>query len=273
MTKQHPLPSEAGLLRRRAEERLSRRSPDEHRQRTELETARLLHELEVHQIELEMQNDELQQARANMEVRLAEYADLYDFAPTGYFSLAPDGTILAVNLTGARLVGIDRARLLSRRFGSLVAEGDRPVLKAFLEKTFAGNRREFCELALLRAETAPLFVRVEAVVSEGLTECRAAVLDVTDHHQAEAERERLIQELQMALARVKMLSGLLPICANCKKIRNDQGYWKQVETYISSHSEATFTHGICPECRHELYPDLIQKLSPGPDKPAPKPSP
>ena len=103
-------------------------------------------------------------------------------------------------------------------------------------------------------------MRLEAVVSEGGRECRAAVLDVTDRHRAEAERERLIQELQAALARVKLLSGLLPICANCKKVRDDQGYWKQVESYIESHSEATFSHGICPECLHQLYPGLEQRV-------------
>ncbi len=70
------------------------------------------------------------------------------------------------------------------------------------------------------------------------------------------ERERLINELTAALARVKQLSGLLPICSSCKKIRDDKGYWKAIEKYISEHSEAEFTHGICPDCLRELYPDL-----------------
>ncbi len=64
----------------------------------------------------------------------------------------------------------------------------------------------------------------------------------------EAERERLIVELQESLAKVKTLSGLLPICAWCKKLRNDEGYWKPVEEYISEHTGTEFTHGICPEC-------------------------
>ena len=265
MRTNHDQPADAAESRRRAEERLQARAqspPSAIRHLpSELDAQRLIHELEVHQIELEMQNEELQEARANLEVLLAEYTDLYDFAPTGYFNLAADGTILAVNLTGARFVGIERARLLNRRFGSLVSEADRPVFKAFLEKTFAGDKRDFCEVALVRAETAPLFARIEAVVSEGGQECRAAVLDVTERHQAEAERERLIQELQAALARVKLLSGLLPICANCKRIRNDQGYWKKLESYIQSHSEATFSHSICPECVHKLYPELEDQLS------------
>ena len=253
-------PADAAALRRRAEQQLKRQRPIGRKQRTESETARIAHELEVHEIELEMQNEQLQQANARAEALLAQYTDLYDFAPTGYFSLARDGTILAVNLTGVRLLGLERARLLKRRFTLLVSEADRPVFNAFLAKTFAGKDREGCEVALLGAETAPRFVRVEAVVSEGRRECRAAVLDVTRHHQAEAERERLVQELEAALARVKLLSGLLPICANCKRIRNDEGYWKQLEGFISSHSEATFSHGICPDCLHTLYPELEQQV-------------
>jgi PAS domain S-box-containing protein len=254
----HPSPT-AGL-RRRAEARLKRQKPKDRGQRTELATMRLVHELEVHQIELEMQNEALQQARARQDVLLAQYTDLYNFAPTGYFNLAADGTILAVNLTGARFLGIERAQLLKRRFGLLVSVADRPAFNAFLEKTFAGKDRQCCEVSLVRAESEPLSVRVEAVGSEGQRECRAAVLDITDRHRVEVERERLIQELQTALARVKLLSGLLPICANCKKIRNDEGYWNQVEAYVAAHSEATFTHSICPECLHTLYPELEREV-------------
>ncbi len=70
---------------------------------------------------------------------------------------------------------------------------------------------------------------------------------------AERERDKVIAELQAALAKVKQLSGMLPICATCKKIRDDQGYWQQIEAYIRDHSEAEFTHGICPECLKKFY--------------------
>src|SRR5208283_3746593 len=73
--------------------------------------------------------------------------------------------------------------------------------------------------------------------------------------QLENEKEDLIGELQESLAKVKLLSGLLPICAWCKKIRDDRGYWNKVETYLMEHSQAKFTHGICPECGKKLYPD------------------
>ena len=72
------------------------------------------------------------------------------------------------------------------------------------------------------------------------------------------EKERLIGELQEALAKVKTLSGLLPICSSCKKIRDDKGYWNQIETYIRQRSEADFTHGICPTCAKRLYPGLLR---------------
>lgn len=81
-------------------------------------------------------------------------------------------------------------------------------------------------------------------------------LDITDRKLAEAEREKLIAELQNALEEIRQLSGILPICASCKSIRDDKGYWNKVEQYIAKHAEVEFTHGICPDCAQKLYPDL-----------------
>ena len=75
--------------------------------------------------------------------------------------------------------------------------------------------------------------------------------------QEETEREQLIKALQKALAEVKTLSGLLPICSGCKKIRDDHGYWNRIETFISEHSDAEFSHGICPECAQKYVPDHV----------------
>lgn len=79
---------------------------------------------------------------------------------------------------------------------------------------------------------------------------------ITQLKQSEEERERLIQELQEALANIKTLSGMLPICASCKKIRDDKGYWNQIETYIRAHSGVNFTHGICPECSEKVFSSI-----------------
>lgn len=81
--------------------------------------------------------------------------------------------------------------------------------------------------------------------------------EINERKALEEEREHLISELQEALAQVKTLSGFLPICAACKKIRDDQGYWNQIEEYIKNHSDVQFSHGICPDCAENLYGDLL----------------
>jgi PAS domain S-box-containing protein len=83
-----------------------------------------------------------------------------------------------------------------------------------------------------------------------------AAQDITERWRARQAREQLIDELQEALVKIKTLRGLLPICASCKKIRDDQGYWRQIEEYIQAHSDAEFSHGICPDCARRLYPEL-----------------
>ncbi len=83
--------------------------------------------------------------------------------------------------------------------------------------------------------------------------------DITARRQIETARENLIQDLKDAFDKIKTLKGLLPICASCKKIRDDKGYWSRIEEYIGAHTEAEFTHGICPDCVQKLYPKMAQK--------------
>ncbi len=85
----------------------------------------------------------------------------------------------------------------------------------------------------------------------------AIIRNVTDRKIVEAERERLIVDLQKALDEINTLRGFIPICSSCKKIRDDQGYWHQVEEYIRDHSQAEFTHSICQSCAQKLYPEII----------------
>ena len=85
----------------------------------------------------------------------------------------------------------------------------------------------------------------------------------------ERQREKLIIELEIALAKIKTLSGLLPICSSCKSIRDDRGYWSQIETYIADHSDTEFSHGICPGCLIRLYPDRYHELAENVQSPLP----
>ncbi len=153
---------------------------------TEGDARRLLHELEVHQIELEMQNEELREARAEIEAGLDRYADLYDFAPVGYFTLSPEGKILQLNLAGARLLGTERARLMDARFGSFVSEGEPSTFEAFLAKALASRGGwEACEVAFAKEGYPLLFAQIEGSASSDRQECRIAVMNITDRKRAD----------------------------------------------------------------------------------------
>ncbi|MBC8039267.1 MAG: PAS domain S-box protein [Opitutaceae bacterium] len=149
------------------------------------DTLRLLQELQIHQIELELQNEELQQAKAEVDASLEKFADLYDFSPSGYFTLAADGTIQLVNLTGATLLGFERARLLGRSFGHLVAADHRPAFKVFLKEVFANSARRSGEFDLLGQGSSPLTVSIDAQRLPSGMECRAVVVDITARKCAE----------------------------------------------------------------------------------------
>ena len=156
---------------------------------------RLLHELQVHQVELQVQNAELQDARNRMEVLLAKYTDLYDFAPVGYLSVDEQGRILEVNLTGAALFGVERSQLVSRRLPRFVAPASQPSFQAFLERVFAGSGKQVCEAALLRAGHGPFWAGLHGTSATSVGGpakwCRIAVSDITSLKRAEETQARM----------------------------------------------------------------------------------
>jgi len=102
----------------------------------------------------------------------------------------------------------------------------------------------------------PAEVLLTRMEQRGQVLLQATVRNITDRKQAEEQRNKLITELQKTLSEVKTLQGFLPICSHCKKIRDDKGYWNQIESYIHKHSDAEFSHGICPECTKKYFPDM-----------------
>ncbi|OGV73183.1 MAG: hypothetical protein A3K19_30150 [Lentisphaerae bacterium RIFOXYB12_FULL_65_16] len=204
MKKNKTTSSAAADLRCRAEQRLQARRTAKARPPAEPETLRLLHELQVHQVELEMQNEGLLAAHAAADADLQQYTDLYDFAPVGYFTLGRDGSIRRANLTGARLLGVERSALSNRRFGLFVADVDRTAFNGFLNGVFEGEPREACEVALCRSGHSPasatgpgadgaLHVRIEAVATEDGQTCRAAVTDITERWRLDDALRFLVQ--------------------------------------------------------------------------------
>ena len=112
----------------------------------------------------------------------------------------------------------------------------------------------------------PITGNVSFITNAAGTRSGAVIVlrDMTERGRAEREHERLLHDIQSATAQIKVLSGMLPICASCKKIRDALGHWYGLETYIETHSEAEFSHGLCPECMPRYYPDLENNLRNGP---------
>jgi PAS domain S-box-containing protein len=161
-----------------------------------VEVERLLHELRVHQIELEMQNEELRRVQAELEASRARYFELYDLAPVGYVTLSEKGLILEANLAIAVLLGVTRATLVRESLSSYVLRADQEIYYRHRQALRAADAPQVCELRLLRADGAPVWVLIDATVapgSDGAPVCRAALIDISARKQA-AEALRQSQE-------------------------------------------------------------------------------
>lgn len=187
--KDKSMPAVASGLRRRAEDHLGTKKSEAVLPHKNVETLRLLHELEVHRVELEMQNAELRQARDEAEQHLGKYSDLYDFAPVGYFTLDGSGTITSVNLRGASLVGVARARLVGRNFGLLVTHEYRTVFTEFIRSVFINRDKTECEVAIESKDNRTVIVLLEAMAAISGQECGLVMVDIT-------ERKLLEEQLQ-----------------------------------------------------------------------------
>jgi PAS domain S-box-containing protein len=183
--------ADAAELRRRAEARLAEDRAKAAPGQTGDDVQRLVHELQVHQIELEMQNEELRRSRAEVEALLERYTELYDFAPVGYATLSRDGAIRQVNLTGASMLGVERGRLPGRRFEVFVGEPNRAAFKSFLEKLFASQAKEECDLALLKKGRGQFDVHLTGTASPDGLECHVIIADITERRLAQDQVKHL----------------------------------------------------------------------------------
>jgi PAS domain S-box-containing protein len=203
MKKNPDSPADAAELRRRAEERIqTREQTPQSAIRNPQSAQRLVHELQVHQIELELQNDELRQARAKADGLLAQYTDLYDFAPVGYLTLNEPGLIQEANLTGAKLLGVARSKLLQRPLSRFILREDADIYDRYRRRLFETRAPQSCELRIKCPDATPLWVRLDGSVTLGRGDaapvCRVTLSDITGRKQAEADRERLAQFERLA---------------------------------------------------------------------------
>jgi PAS domain S-box-containing protein len=166
------------------------------------------------------------------------------------------GHFFQVNDIACQRFGYSRAEMLRMGPPDIVAPESLGQLPATIA-AIVSNTQFLFELNHRTSSGGIIPVEINARLFQirNRTMLLSIVRDITERKRAEAEKERLIADLKTALSQVKTLSGLLPICSCCKKIRDDQGYWSRLETYITDHSEAQFSHGLCPDCMKHYLPD------------------
>lgn len=215
-------------------------------------------------------------AEGNLSRALAVQKAILNSADYGIVTTDPEGIIQTFNPAAERLLGYSAKEIIGRetpllwrdpqeiaeRAASLSKRLGRPV-KATFDAVAAKVQFEEIndgEWTFIRKDgkkfIASLVVTALADHTGNFTGFIGIFRDISARKALEADREKLIYELKEALAQVKTLSGLIPICGWCKNVRNDSGYWQTVEQYVKSHAEVTFTHGMCPDCQKKFKADI-----------------
>jgi PAS domain S-box-containing protein len=167
-----------------------------------------------------------------------------------------NGYFRRLNPAWERTLGFTIAELTSRPFIEFVHPDDRERTLTQNSDVRAGGRALGFENRYLCKDGSYRWFRWNAAPDASWSVIYSVARDVTAQKEAEEERERLVRELQAALAEVKTLQQILPLCSYCRKIRDDEDYWQSVESYVAKHTGARFSHGICPEC----YPSVVAQL-------------
>jgi len=185
-----------------------------------------------------------------------------DVAGVMLLVIGPDQKVRLINKKGCEVLGYDEKEIIGKNwFGHFLPERVRENVKVIFSKIISGETGSFgyVENVILTKRGEERMVAWHNTVfrneAGNIVSTLSSGEDITERRRAEEEREKIVHELKESMGKVKLLSGFIPICASCKKIRDDKGFWEQVEVYIRDHSEAEFSHGICPECFKKLYPE------------------
>jgi transcriptional regulator with PAS, ATPase and Fis domain len=171
--------SETIILRKAAERIIKKKSSKTYPKLSEPDILKLLHELDVHQVELEMQNNELMNARDEVRTAGDKLTSLYDFANTGYFTVARDGKIHKLNLRGATMLGKERLKIINKNFRNFVTIDTLSKFNDFILRVFESNSKESCHVRLITKGNLSIFVLLEGLVSGDEEECQLTVIDET----------------------------------------------------------------------------------------------
>ena len=170
----------------------------------------------------------------------------------------PTGVILEANHEAARIIGVGKDEIIGKiRHAEIFSDAAVSTVKQGNSEKLNGVETT---VTRLDGRAIPVLVSASSIALDGKAYVLESLIDISRRKKLEEERERLIAELQAHLAEIKTLQGFLPICSNCKKVRDDDGYWQQIEQYIQDHSQAEFSHSICPDCMREMYPDVADAV-------------
>lgn len=169
-----------------------------------------------------------------------------------------DGRLTRMNPAWERLLGYSPSELRALPFGEFIHPDDRRAAQAAAARLARGRGVIALENRVRARDGSYRWLSWTATSSPARGLVYAVAHDVTDRKRRQEERERLIGGLRAALANVRTLSGLLPMCAYCKRIRDDQNYWQRVERYLGTHTDAEFSHGICPTCLERVEQEFLR---------------
>jgi len=173
------------------------------------------------------------------------------------------GNLIYASPSHETVLGYDPSWLVGRSVSALIHPEDLPLVQLAISHLpdNGPGRPTDVRLRLTSGDWLEVELLLSTFAIRGVSGHRIllSARSIAERKRSQEEREKLILELQDAFAKIKVLSGFIPICASCKKIRDDQGYWNQLEAYIQSHTEAQFSHGICPDCATSLYADYFTK--------------
>lgn len=204
-------------LRQKAKELLAERISKIQTPNSEFEVLKLIHELEVHQIELELQNEELILAKAAEKKVYDEYIDLYDFSPSAYFTLSIAGKIIGLNLTGAKMLGMERSYLKNSNFSNYLAIDNQVAFKSFIDTVVLKKKSETFELKLLARDKKTRHVHMSGALREGMDQVFLTVTDISDliqakERQMESEERYLTMFADSPDAYLIIVDGLISDC-------------------------------------------------------------
>jgi PAS domain S-box-containing protein len=218
-------------------------------------------------IEREQREAKARRERTRELEKLAYLAAIVDSAEEAIMGQNMDGIITTWNTGAARLYGYAAAEAIGQPALLIVPPSLHQEAGELWQKLWRADSVEPVETLRRRKDGAPVNVCVTMSAirdSEGrILGASSIAYDITERKKIEAERTDLIAHLNETLSKVKTLSGLLPICASCKKIRDDHGYWQKLETFVRDHSGAEFSHSICPDCMRLLYPQFAPNIPAG----------